>query len=91
MKLREYVKQLPRGERQKFRQRLAGLHGVSAALVRKWEYWPPPENLTEEQIKRLARKHPANLDALKITEAATSNQVTGADLLPECWGGSDGK
>ena len=86
MKLGDYVQGLPRGERTAFRARLAKAHERSIALIRKWEAWPPPEDWSDEQIKKRARKHPAELAAVKITEEITENAVLRSDLRPECWG-----
>jgi hypothetical protein len=85
MNLREYVKALPRGKRSEFREELAKRHSRSVSLVRKWEHWPHPESWSVEQIKAHCRRHPAELQALKITEELTENHVTRFDLRPELW------
>jgi hypothetical protein len=85
MRLSDYIGSLPRGERQKFRQKLADAHNCSVSLVRKWENWPPPEDWPDRKIKLMSRKHPAELVALKITEELTGNSVTRLELRPECW------
>lgn len=83
--LAEFVASLPRGRRQQFRKELADAHECSVSLVRKWECWPPPQDWTPKQIKSMARRHPAELSAIEITEHLTGNKVTRYSLRPECW------
>lgn len=85
MTLGEFVRSLPVGERQKFRAVLAGRHKCSVSLVRKWELDPPPRNWCAQKVRALVRRHPASLDAIKITEELTASKVTRHDLRPECW------
>ena len=85
MHLSDYVAGLPRGDRQLFRERLALAHECSVSLVRKWEGWPAPPEWTCEKVKAMARKHPAELDAIEITELMTNGKVTRYDLRPELW------
>lgn len=85
MLLREFIARLPRGQRTRFRARLAEAHGVSVAAVRKWEAYPPPEDWTDDKRRSMARRHPSDLAAIRITERLTENLVTALDLRPECW------
>lgn len=85
MSLGEFVASLPRGKRQQFRKELAQAHECSVSLVRKWECWPPPSDWTAKQIQSMARRHPAELSAIEITERLTGNKVTRNSLRPECW------
>jgi len=85
MELGEYVRGLPRGERQKFREKLAMAHGCSVSLVRKWENWPPPLEWDEAKVQRMSRRHPADLSSIRITETETQGMVTRMDMRPECW------
>lgn len=83
MYLRDYIKKLPRGKRAAFRQQLAQKHDCSVSLVRKWESWPPDPEWSEDQCRAMARKHPADLEAIRLTEALTDHAVTRRDLRPE--------
>jgi len=85
MFLGQYVKSLPKGQRTRFRERMADRHGCSVALVRKWENWPPPPEWSEEKVKAEVRRHPAQLASIRITEELTHNHVTRRELRPECW------
>lgn len=85
MRLRDFLKALPYGERKRFREELAGAHGVSVSLVRKWENDPAPEDWDADKRRSQVRKHPAALDAIEVTEQLTGNKVTRYDLRPECW------
>ncbi len=85
MLLRDYVAALPRGERTKFRRKLADEHKCSESLVRKWEADPPPKNWTPEQCRKMVRRHPSDMAAIIKTESLTCKEVTRHDLRPECW------
>ena len=85
MTLGEYVRSLPRGERQAFRERLAAAHSCSVSLVRKWENWPPPSDWSAEKVSRMSRRHPAEIVALRITEELTGHSVGRKQLRPEFW------
>lgn len=85
MRLGDYVQSLPRGERNRFRVKLANAHNCSVALVRKWENWPPPEGWDKDKIKQMVRRHPAELARLKITEELTGLKVTKEEIRPEFW------
>ncbi len=85
MTLGEYVRSLPLGQRQAFRERLAESHNCSVSLVRKWEAWPPEDGWSQAKRRQLVRRHPADLSAIKKTEELTKNVVTRHDLRPECW------
>lgn len=76
---------IPYGERHAFRQLLAGAHGCSVELVRKWAYYPPPADWGADKVKRMSRPHPASLDSVRITEELTGNRVTRYDLRPEIY------
>ncbi|KKN58091.1 hypothetical protein LCGC14_0555620 [marine sediment metagenome] len=86
MRLNDYISSLPIGQRNEFRERLAQAHNCSVSLIRKWEYWPPPQDWDSEKVKRMSRKHPAELVSVRITEETTGYQVKRSDLRPECWG-----
>src|SRR5690554_6920333 len=85
MSLGEFVQSLPRGRRQQFRKELAEAHECSVSLVRKWECWPPPPGWSAKQVQSMARRHPAELSAIEITERMTGYKVTRSSLRPECW------
>lgn len=85
MNLGEYIRALPHGSRQAFRNELARKHECSVSLIRKWELWPPPQDWDENRVRSRVRRHPADLSSIKITEELTRNQVTRLDLRPECW------
>ena len=85
MLLRDFLRSLTYGERKQFREKLAGAHGVSVSLVRKWENDPAPDDWDANKRRTHVRKHPAAIDAIETTEALTQNKVTRFDLRPECW------
>jgi|TARA_Y100001951_G_C11280349_1_gene264919 hypothetical protein len=86
MHLGEYVRGLPRGDKQPFRLKMAEAHKCSVALIRKWENWPPPEDWGKEKVSQRACKHPCDLESVLITEQLTENNVMRSDLRPEIWG-----
>lgn len=85
MLLRDYIRSLPKGERGAFRLRLAAAHGVSVALVRKWENDPAPDEWSADKKRAEVRRHPSELKAIEVTERLTDHRVTRLDLRPECW------
>lgn len=90
MRLGDYIRGLPRGQRQNFRAQLASAHNRSIALIRKWEHWPPPPEWTKEQVSQMACRHPGDIESVGITEQLTGFEVTRRDLRPEIWGEVDG-
>ena len=72
MNLRDYFQGLSRHDRVALRKRMAVAHGVAEVTVRSW-------------INGY-RRHPCQLEAIRITESMTGWQVTRHDLRPEIFG-----
>lgn len=86
MYLHEFVQNLPWGERDAFRERLALAHQCSVSLVKKWEADSPHSSQWDQAKKRaLIRRHPSDLASIELTENLTNTQVTRHFLRPECW------
>lgn len=83
MTLKEFIGRIPYGQRGAFRRRLAKAHSVSFETVRKWENFPPPVTWSEEKVRDMTRVHPANVEAILLTEEMTGCEVTRFDLRPD--------